>query len=415
MRGEESPFMTHTSTKSGSGTAPAAAANQPLRLKPVLNGIFRANPSYELLSFDRLPAEQQELFFSLKSDPNFYGVLRPREGSQLPLKSACRDTALLFLSLQAAGKLPAFVASAPELSANRDIAALVLDGVLEIEHENEMLLGAAALNAICEPPETAGPEGELSRLSGEALLYAQSLPFQDASRIAARLYSYGRIPQTTTWQRKFPDEQAVRRCLGVHDGARNTASLAGHWTELPADPENDGWIFWQRRRNSMERRTETYKLYLSPHPSFLGEAFDALVAEVDSGGALAFKVGRNLAGVLRPDKIIAYFSRFDQVQNTAERILARLDGCAAQGVPFTAQIDRPLVSWGIDPPEENDMPTWLARQSWRLWVVNRLAVALLTARNTPGRNVEPWKFAMDRLSLEGVDPSTWTPIRKEEN
>jgi hypothetical protein len=289
--------MTRTSTKPGSGTAQASAANQPLRLKLVLNGIFRANPSYELLSFDRLPAEQQELFFSLKSDPNFYGVLRPREGSQLPLKSACRDTALLFLSLQEPGKLPSFVASAEELSANQDIAALVLDGVLEIEHGNEMLHGAAALSIICEPPETAGVEGELARLSREALLYAQTLPFHDASRIAARLYAYGRIPSTTVWQRKFPDELAIRRCLGVHDGGKNSASLASHWIELPADPENDGWIFWQRRRTSVERRTETYKLYLSPHLSFLGESFDALIADVDCGGALAFKVGRNLAGI----------------------------------------------------------------------------------------------------------------------
>jgi hypothetical protein len=407
--------MTHTSTKPGSGTAQASAANQPLRLKPVLNGIFRANPSYELLSFDRLSAEQQELFFSLKSDPSFYGVLRPREGSQLPLKSACRDAALLFLSLQEAGKLPSFVASAPELTANQDIAALVLDGVLEIEHGNEMLHGAAALSVISAAPETVNVEGELARLSREALLYAQTLPFHDASRIAARLYSYGRIPNTTAWQRTFPDELAIRRCLGVSDAGKNSASLASHWIELPADPENDGWIFWQRRRSSIERLTETYKLYLGPHPSFLAEAFDALVADVDSGGALAFKVGRNLAGVLRPDKIIAYFSRFDQVQNAAQRILARLDGCPAQGVPFTAQIERPLVSWGIDPPEENDMPAWLARQSWRLWVVNRLAVSLLTARNAPAGSVEPWKFAVDRLSLEGVDTSTWTPIRKEEN
>jgi hypothetical protein len=407
--------MTCTSTKSVSSTAWASAAHQPLKLRPVLDGIFRANPSYELLSFDRLPAEQQELFFSMKGDPNFYGILRPRNGYQLPLKSACRDTALLFSSLREAGKLPAFVTSPRGVGTNQEIAELVLDGVLEIEHENEMLHGAAAFAAICEPEETRGGDSEIAQLSREALLYAQTLPFTDASLLASRLYAYGRIPNTAVWKTIFPSTEAVRRCLQVDEGGKNAARLARHWTELAPDPENDGWIYWQRSRTSVERRTETYKLYLSPHPTFLREGFEALVAGAESGGAMAFKIGKSAAGILRPDKMIAYFTRFDHLQDAAERILARLDRCPAQGVPFTAQIQSPLTSWGIDPPEENDMPAWLARQSWRLWVTNRLAVGLLMGRQNAAANMEPWKFALHRLSLEGVDTNTWTPVRKEEN
>ena len=407
--------MTCTSTQSVPRTAPAAVAGTPLRLKPVLDGIFRANPSYELLSFDRLPGDQQELFFSLRGDPNFYGILRPRDGVQLPLKSACRDTALLFLSLQQAAKLPAFVQTGRGNGTNQEIAELVLDGVLEMQHEGQMLHGAAAFAALCEPEEMAGAACEIAQLSRDALIYAQSLPFFDANLLASRLYGYGRIPSTALWKARFPSPDAIRQCLQIRDRGKNAARLARHWTELPSDPSNDGWIFWQRNRAATERRTETYKLYVSPHPAFLREAFEALIAGAESGGAMAFKVGRNLPGILRPDKMIAYFTNLDHLHDAAATILSKLEGCPAQGVPFTAQIESPLVSWGIDPPEENEMPPWLVRQSWRLWVSNRLAIALLTARRTPTDRMEPWQFAMQRLRLEGVDTHTWSPIGKEEN
>ena len=38
---------------------------------------FRANPNYELVLYDRLPAEEQESFAELQKDPNSYGILRP--------------------------------------------------------------------------------------------------------------------------------------------------------------------------------------------------------------------------------------------------------------------------------------------------------------------------------------------------
>jgi len=407
--------MTCTSTSSVPGTAKASAAPQPLKLRPVLDGTFRANPSYELLSFDRLPVEQQELFFSLKGDPNLYGILRPRTGARLPLKTACRDTALLFLSLQESGKLPAFVTAARGSQTNQEIAELVLDGILEIEHDGEMLHGAAAFAAVCEPEEMSGANCEIAQLSRDALLYAQALPFSDPSLLSSRLYAYGRIPATAQWKAKFPTSDAVRRHLQVGDRGKTASQLARHWTELPADPQNDGWIFWQRNRMAAGRRIEAYKLYLSPQPAFLREGFEALIAGAESAGAMAFKVGKNLPGILRPDKMIAYFTSFDRLQDAAERILRKLDGCPAQGVPFTAQIESPLISWGIDPPEENDVPAWLVRQSWRLWVTNRLAIALLSGRQNPPANMEPWQFALNRLSLEGVNTDTWAPIGKEQN
>lgn len=390
----------------------ASVVDQPLRLRPVLDGTFRANPSYELLSFDRLPAEQQELFFSMTAGPDFYGILKPRNGGKLPVKSACRDTALLFLSLQQPGRLPSFVTATNAPDTNQDVAQLVLDGILEIEYEQQWVCGAAAFEAVCETLQESGAVGEIAQLSRDALVYGQSLPTRDPNALAARLYSYGRIPATKFWKKVFPNEDAIRRCLGIEPGGDNGLRLRRHWKELPPDPENDGWIYWQRKEASVAHRTGLYKLYVSPHPASLAQGFDALIASAESAGAIAFKVGKNLAGVLRPDKMLAYFSRFEELEGAAQSILRALKGCRAHGVPFTAQIGQPLLSWGLDPPTDPDVPAWLSHQSWRLWVANRLAVALSTALENPHATIEPWKFAVERLALEGVDTRTWSPLRK---
>ena len=112
--------------------------------------------------------------------------------------------------------------------------------------------------------------------------------------------------------------------------------------------------------------------------------------------------------------MVAYFDAWAPLEVAARALQRSLAGCPAQGVPFTAQFgDSPLLSWGIDPAEESAAPKWMARESWRLWVTNRLAAGLLAAvrSGTPSspREVEPWRFAMERLRLEGVDTDTWTP------
>lgn len=407
--------MTRQTTQLAHAANRCSAADQTLHLRPILDGTFRANPDYELKRFDQLSSEQQELFSNLRGDPDFFGILRPRDGSQLPLKSACRDTARLFLELREARKLPAFVTSASGARSNQDVAELVLDGVLQILHEGKLLHGASAFQAVCESSGDSRVTTEIAQLSRDALLYAQSLPFSDASLLASRLYTYGRIPATASWKKTFPNTGAVRRCLLIDGEGNNVIRLSRHWRELPPDPNNDGWIFWQSVRPPEGRRTAAYKLYVSPRPAFLREGFEALISGAERSGANAFKVGKDLSGVLRPDKLIAYFSRFEQMQEAADRILAELNGCPAHGVPFTAQIESPLVSWGTDPPVEKDVPAWLSRQSWRLWVANRLAIALLMARQNPQPGIEPWQFAVDRLRLEGVDTATWTPLGKKED
>ena len=63
----------------------------------------------------------------------------------------------------------------------------------------------------------------------------------------------------------------------------------------------------------------------------------------------------------------------------------------------------------MDPPHAEQALSWQARESWRLWLTNRLTTALLAAHFSDTTTVEPWQFALERLRLDGVDTDAWTP------
>ena len=138
-------------------------------------------------------------------------------------------------------------------------------------------------------------------------------------------------------------------------------------------------------------------------PSALAPAAEVLAS---TRSATAFKLGADLPGLCRPDKLVVYFDRLDDLRAVAEELRGRLAGQPAHGVPFTAAItDDGLLSWGADPPRGVD---GVRSTSWRLWIARRLAEYLISARTSDG-GVAAWRFALDRLRLSGVDTDTWAP------
>lgn len=362
-------------------------------IRNVLGARFRANPEFELIPFERLPKDQREQWKELSRDPLFYGVLLPRDGTPWRAKSACRDTALLFYTLQVGGHLPSFAITAERDEANRAVAQLVLDGILAMECDGGFITGPEAASSIIRVNEPNPSQYPLAALSADALAYGAALTALDAGRVSARMYFYNRLPLTAHWKEKLADEEAVRHELGAMRG----------WEELPRDPVNNGWISWRRPAvYAMPSGVRTYKVYFSPRPEHLRESFPGFVAAIARCGSVNCKAGRNAAGLLRPDKAVAYFHSKQQALEAASLIRDALSGCPAQGVPFTAPVgDSLLVSWGADPPSEE----WEARESWRLWVTNRLAVHLKAAQAAGSQ--DPRRFALDRMRLEHVDTNTW--------
>lgn len=287
---------------------------------------------------------------------------------------------------------------------------MVLDEVLEVEMNGEMLCGTDAMQIIDEL-RTAAPEPQkfLAALSRRALQYAEALHSLSAGELAQRLYSFNRIPASARWRRLLPNRMAVRTYLGV-DGALGR-SFAAAWSELPAQGA-DGWIAWQSTRLAPPRGGLTHKLYVSPTCAAVGSVMHVAIEAVSRFGAFHFKVGGDVYGLLRPDKLILYFEHFSDLQRGAAYLMEQLAGCPSHGVPFTAELEpRGLLSWGLDPSHKNASVPWLERESWRSRICSLLALALTLAGKRSADGVSASHFALQRLRLEGIDTDTWTPTR----
>lgn len=220
-----------------------------------------------------------------------------------------------------------------------------------------------------------------------------------------RLYQYNQHPVSPELQNRFANQTVLDQYLGLID---NRSSWAKKNTLKIIT--SGAWRNWVRSDYSSQHGGPIYKLYISPRfehlPDILLDTLDALAYS----SAFCFKLGRDIYSLQRPDKLVAYFRNIEELYETVDFLLLRLKGCIAQGVPFTSEIaEDGLLSWGIDPPANEPSFGLGDRESWRLWVTNRLAVALLAARQVATGSLEPWQFALQRLSLEAIDLTTWTP------
>jgi hypothetical protein len=311
------------------------------------------------------------------------------------------------LTLAQPGPVPAYVFRRLGRDGPATIARFVLDGVLEVERDGVYVSGAYAAQEFGSGDDAAGT-GRIGELSVAALRYGQSLYGLPVPLLATRLYCYGRKPIHPELQHRFPAGAMIATHLGLAAaGAVRVVLDAAGWVESAASTDQHShWWQWQARPsldlgNAPPRAR--YKLYVSPAVDALPSALEVLAAAlVRTRGALAFKVGADLFGICRPDKLIAYFEHIEDLYQVADRLGDDLAGCAAHGVPFTAAITPDgVLSWGADPPA--------TRTSWRMWVAGRLAEYLTLGRTAGGDAGEPWRFALQRLRLSGIDTQTWVP------
>ncbi|MBC6972658.1 hypothetical protein H9I32_09705 [Bacillus sp. Xin] len=374
--------------------------------------IFRANPEYELVSLDTLLLEERKNLEFLKSDPNHYGILKPRS-SRLTPKSISEETAILLNILQQPNHLPEFVKETLQERCNQLIAKFVLDGILEVQHGESFVCGVNAYEFLYgENQLSETVDSRIPQLSRQALQYAQFLEIDDVNQLTERLYSYNRIPLSSEWIRIYPSTDVVFERLVVQSGPNLKKLLDTNWTKT-SDGTNGGWLSWSLKQSGQIDRSDFYyKLYISPRPEpeFMCAAFQECTAVFTDLQVRHFKVGKDAVGLLRPDKMVAYFTTFEECEETARRLQQKLQGCPAQGTPFTAEFTKDgLLSWGMDPPHNTHGSGWQDTSSWRIWVSSRLATALHVAKATSDSRIEPWRFALQRLHLEEVNTDTWTP------
>jgi hypothetical protein len=371
--------------------------------------VLRLRPDRRVVLFDRLPADIRERLAPLRRDPDFYGVVTTADlatgdlGPDTPMVAVTRDVALLLLTLRDPGTLPAYVGDARADNIEPTLNQLILDGVLEVERDGSFVYGAAALeNGTGEP--TAN--GRLATISQAAIECAAFLVGATPADLEGRLYTYNFAPIGPRWSSRLGDRAAIRRFLGIDDGARARAIRAA-WHGLR---EVDGWTVWSTNIAVQARPTErevTYKLYVSPTIDALPDTLATAAPIFAEAHAFAFKVGASIRDVARPDKLVAYFDTKERALECGEMLAEALHDTPAQGVPFSADAGADgLVSWGVDPPER---PGWVGDASWRRWVCRRLAHYLAAALAAPADDVSPTRFATERLRLDGVDTRSWAP------
>ena len=369
---------------------------------------FRAGAAFELIELDRLGADQRAALGLAEEDPDLYGVLLPRApGPGRHAKAIDRDTALLYLTLRDPGRLPRYVHTLLGADLRTTVTRLVLDGVLEIDAGGQFVCGPDALALFEQSTGTRQEGGRIAALSIAALRYAERLELRDTTVLAGRLYSFNRLPLTPAWRRRLPTREALAEQLGLAAGTPLANAIGRRWTATGGSERESPWLSWGAPPARFAGDA-TFKLYVSPHPDVLADVLPDVVEVLGEARAAAFKVGADVAGVLRPDKLVAYFDRFERLAAAGERLRERLHGVAAHGVPFTAEIDPDgLLSWGTDPPAHAQTHGLEGQESWRLWLCMRLAAALL--HGADGAAAEPWAYALERIRLEGVDPATWAP------
>jgi hypothetical protein len=380
----------------------AASPARP-RIK-LTDALLRANPRLTLIPFAGLSEEQGAGLGTLANDPTLYGALRDERGA---VKVVDHESARLIELLRESRRVPNELA-ADEASLTR----LVLDDVLEIETSaGEFVSGSRAYDLVCDVRSPPVPMTKTARLSQAALQYGERLDMDDALRLSARLYFYGRVPVSPHWLARLPSRTSVERFLGIEGRGALARRLRRSWRAATLEPPNDGWFLWSgRAASSPGVSSDRFKLYVSPLPESVPAALAAAVVVGEEVDAEALKVGNDAMSLLRPDKIVLYFNDFDRVSAASTALAAELAGCPGHGVPFTAELGDSdgLLSWGIDPPRSEHMLEWQERESWRLWVTNRLAVALVAARRDGGA-LAPWRYALARIELDGINPSTWAP------
>lgn len=380
------------------------------RLRPFDELLFRAGSSFALVAHRRLPPDQRQALQEMAEAPDHYGLLVPRRSPELGVLAVDRDLARLLRQ----ARTPR---TAAELRAGRpgptdtELARLLLDGVLEVARGDGFVGGPACHRLLLEhePPEPVAA-GPLSALSVAALRWAQVSTIDDPTALSGWLYAYHRVPASPEWLRRLGRPGERDRALRLEPGG----AVAGVLARRFAREERPSWTSWRALDGARPPGDDepTYKLYVSPLPGALAEALSELAPLLVDSGVPAFKLGAELGGLLRPDKLVVYCTSQAQLRGLAGAAAAALSGCPAHGVPFTAGLSPDgLLSWGVDPPRSSCLPGWRGAESWRLWVTDRLARALLRARSLGCGNLEPWRYALLRLGLEGVDTADWLPAR----
>jgi len=239
--------------------------------------------------------------------------------------------------------------------------------------------------------------GRIERLSLAAIRMAASGVSEDLATLARWLYQFGTVPRSPAIDRDFGPDDDPMAVLGMTVGGRTRRRL-----EAVFDARSlSGWYSFART-GTPTQYAAACKLYVSPRPDALAAAFPRIVDVFIRAELRSFKVGRGIEGLLRPDKIVAYFDDRAELESVARSLERTLRGCPPQGTPFTNDVGgNGLLSAGVDPPIGSEA------HSWRAWVTRQLAASVSTHRAIASDDC--LAAVLTDMRTAGVDPHNWKP------
>jgi hypothetical protein len=369
---------------------------------------FRVAPAYQLIEWMQLSGPEQQALASLPAGEKPYGILRPLK-SEYPAKIAYQEVASLYLHCSGNSHLPSYFHSLSDDELYENIQLLLYESILEIKSGEEFLSGIAAADLFVKPSTDTTLLSHLSALSHFAIAYALNLRNIEMDELTGKLYAFNTCPALPDRFSELAADGAVRKLLEV-DAQTDHAMLLKKdwWTSIDDDEKQTAWLYWQRKNLREFKFSDypNYKLYLSPSIQHFKETFVKCIPVLNSSAAIAFKTGKDLSNLLRPDKFVVYFKSLEDLQSAVAMLVPVLSGIPAHGVPFTEQLDDAgLLSWGIDPPQHPGESV-----SWRSWITQQVARFISQSQSSPLNVKQKIKFVEQRLAMEGISAVTWKPV-----
>ena len=383
-----------------------------MKCRFILDKKFRQGSLYKLTEWDQLGSYQKELLVGLENEADVYGLFEPvSDTSNLTFKVAYREVAMLYLHFQYNNKLPHYFIVSVNKNITEILIRLILDEIIQIEGETGYVSGAAALPVLYGENifEEHTVPGYLSALSFKAIYYAWMLHDADLTSITQKLYSFNTVPWDAFMKSRFYETHSIKEFLFSRVNETSRHMLDEQWQTYPND-ENKYWLSWSRHLPGqlLQERSHTCKLYISPHINDLPEIFRRFIPVISASQAFSFKAGNSLQGLLRPDKMVAYFYSKEALFYTAGLLREELGNYPSQGVPFTTQLDETgLLSYGEDPPVTEVLSS-VDGGSWRTFITDQLALAIVQARKNKLSWQQTMGFIRAMLLTEGVDSYNWT-------
>jgi hypothetical protein len=376
---------------------------------------YRASSKYRVVEWSDLSLREQETLSGLYDGNDVYGIFQPVVNSpHLTAKIAYREVALLYFHLQQSENIPHYFLEINEQQWKKTVQQLVLDNIIEIKYEGKFVSGTDALKAIFNDVlwDSEIVPGYLPALSTRAIQYGLSLHNLSVRSMSRRLYTFNTTPWDAVAKLNFYSPRSIKDFLFPESDMSLHFWLNKKWSSLNVSG-TEYWLAWSKLNSDAEikesMKTPIFKLYISSTFPDLPRVLRQSLPVLSAANTFSFKIGNSLEGLLRPDKMVAYFLNMEDLKTTAKLLFDNLKKISVQGVPFTSPLDHTgLLSFGVDPPT-SEVLTEIEGASWRCKVTDQLSLAIIQAQEESLNMRESFDFIKAKLLLAGIDITNWTP------